>query len=96
MIPTLPKDHKNYKEDRRGWEERAYSSLARISRYSGMSWDEILNKPEDECLMIEKCYLMEDLRSTEAGQAYLAECERLNNTELDVKAFREAMKHFHN
>lgn len=57
--------------------------------YSGMNYNEVLALPVDIFRLMQKNYMIDELMKTEEGREYLQDCERLNNTEIDIKSLRE-------
>lgn len=56
--------------------------------YLNISYIEALELNSDAFLLAYKCAVIEKLQQTEEGREYLALCERLNTTEIDVEGFR--------
>lgn len=63
-----------------------------VIEYLNISFLEALELSSDAFLLAYKCAIIHDLQQTEEGREYLALCERLNTTELDVEGFRELSK----
>lgn len=57
--------------------------------YSGMNYNEVLALPVDIFRLMQKNYMIDELMKTEEGRQYLQDCERLNNTKIDIKSLKE-------
>ena len=57
--------------------------------YSGMSYNEVLDLPVDIFGLMRKNYIVDNLMKTEEGIEYLQDCERLNNTKIDIQSLKK-------
>ena len=64
-------------------------SIHRVVTYSGLNYYQVLDLPVDVFMLMVKDSMVEDLMKTEEGRKYLDDCKRLNQTEIDVSAFRK-------
>ena len=65
------------------------STIKDVMTYSGMNYNEVLALPVDIFRLMQKNYIIDELMKTEEGREYLQDCERLNNTEIDIKSLKE-------
>ncbi|MBB6622232.1 hypothetical protein H7E67_02195 [Clostridium gasigenes] len=74
------------------WEE-AYvsctSEIRRISIYTGMNFNDVLNLPYSLYLLYRKESWVDSWNRTEEGREFLKTLWRLNQTKADLKAIRE-------
>lgn len=61
-------------------------AIRQVIQYSGLSYTEVLKLPTDVFLLMRKNYVIEQLKQTEDGRKYLADCKRLGTTEPDFEA----------
>ena len=61
-------------------------SIRMVIQYSGLNYNEVLKLPNDVFLLMRKNYIIEQLRQTEEGRKYLADCARMEVTEPDFEA----------
>lgn len=61
-------------------------SIRWVIEYSGLNYYQVLELPTDVFLLMRKNYYIEKMSQTEEGRKYLADCERLHQTEPDYKA----------
>lgn len=75
--------------DREAWED-AYagrtSVLRRISRYSGLDFEKIMDLPYSYFLLLNKESWIESWMQTENGRDFLKALWRLQQTEADIEA----------
>lgn len=66
-------------------------NIKRVMDYSRLNYFEVLDLPVDTYLMMLKNSVVDELNQSEEGREYLAKCERMKVTDLDVDAFRMKM-----
>lgn len=66
-------------------------SIKAVIEYSGMDYEQVLNLPVDTFQLMLKNHIVDKLNQTEEGKQYLADCERLQAKEPDMKAVRQAI-----
>ena len=59
-------------------------SIKKVADYGNFSIHDALDLPCDMFLLMLKNATIDDLMQTEEGRDYLAKCERLNNTSIDL------------
>lgn len=59
-------------------------SIKKVADYGNYSINEALNEPCDRFLLILKNATIDELMKTEEGREYLAKCERLQTTSMDI------------
>ena len=59
-------------------------SIKKVANYGNFSIHDALDLPCDMFLLMLKNATIDDLMQTEEGRDYLAKCERLNNTSIDL------------
>lgn len=64
-------------------------AIALVMRYSGLNYKETLDLPADIFLLLRKNALVDDYKATPEGRKYLEDCERLRQTEPDIKKVHE-------
>lgn len=64
-------------------------SIHRVIQYSGLDYYRVLELPCDVFQLMLKNSIVEELNQTEEGREYLAKCDRLNTTTMDVEALRK-------
>lgn len=65
------------------------ATIKDVMTYSGMSYNEVLDLPVDIFGLMRKNYIVDNLMKTEEGIEYLQDCERLNNTKIDIQSLRK-------
>lgn len=74
------------------WEEDyllCTSELKRISRYSGLNFNEVLDLPYSIYLLYRKESWIDSWKSTEEGREFLKTLWRLQQTKADIKKIRD-------
>lgn len=64
-------------------------SIKKVADYGNFSIHDALNLPCDMFLLMLKNATIDELMQTEEGREYLAKCERLNNTSIDLDSLLE-------
>ena len=64
-------------------------SIKKVADYGNFSIHDALDLPCDMFLLMLKNATIDDLMQTEEGREYLAKCERLNNTSIDIDGLTE-------
>ncbi|UVX70648.1 MAG: hypothetical protein [Bacteriophage sp.] len=64
-------------------------SIKKVANYGNFSIHDALDLPCDMFLLMLKNATIDDLMQTEEGRDYLAKCERLNNTSIDIDGLTE-------
>nr|UVN08386.1 MAG: hypothetical protein [Bacteriophage sp.] len=64
-------------------------SIKKVADYGNFSIHDALDLPCDMFLLMLKNATINDLMQTEEGREYLAKCERLNNTSIDIDGLTE-------
>ena len=80
MIPSLPSSGKEE-------EDQTYEimpSVRKVMEYSNLNYHEALALPCDVFRLMVKNHTIDSLSQTEEGRDYLAKCERLNKTSIDI------------
>ncbi|MDB1935274.1 hypothetical protein PMY12_18530 [Clostridium tertium] len=65
------------------------AELRRISKYTGLNFDEVLNLPYSLYLLYRKDSWIDSWRKTEEGREFLKALWRLKQTKADTKKIRE-------
>lgn len=86
-MPSLP----STKVDKAFFDYEAMPHIKRVIDYSGLNYNEALDLECDLFMLMVKNSIVDEMKSTEEGRAYLEKCERLNKTEMDFDALT---KHF--
>lgn len=74
------------------WEEDfslSTGELKRISRYTGMNFNEVLDSPYSMYLLYRKESWIDSWNKTEEGREFLKTLWRLTQTKADIKKVRE-------
>lgn len=74
------------------WEENyllCNSEIKRISRYSGLNFNEVLDLPYSLYLLFRKDSWIDSLNRTEEGKEFLKTLWRLQQTKADTNKIRE-------
>lgn len=64
-------------------------SIHRVIDYSGLSYYDALDLPCDVFALMLKHSIIDDYNKTEAGREYLEKCKRLQQSDIDISAFRK-------
>ena len=64
-------------------------SIHRVIEYSGLSYYDALELPCDVFALMFKHSIIDEYNKTPEGREYLEKCKRLQQTEIDVSAFRK-------
>lgn len=99
MIPSLPDEYREAFAEKyfqsEGW-EKSYimrtSELRRISRYSGLSFTEILNLPYPLFLLLRRDSWIDSWMQNPDGREFLKNLWRLKQTGADIDAVRKHEK----
>lgn len=86
MIPSLPSTKKS------GSEKVSYEimpSVRKVMEYSNLNYHEALSLPCDVFRLMVKNHTVDELSKTEEGREYLAKCERLNTTSIDLDKLQQ-------
>ena len=65
------------------------TSIHRVITYSGLNYYQVLELPVDVFMLMVKDSMIADLMKTNEGCEYLKKCERMQETEIDISAFRK-------
>lgn len=60
-------------------------SIKKVADYGNYSINDALDEPCDRFLLMLKNATIDELMKTEEGREYLAKCERLNTTSIDIE-----------
>lgn len=75
-------------EDGDGKEGELMTKIKRVIDYLNINYFQALELSSDVFLLALKNHYISELNESEEGRKYLADCKRLNTTELDIDAFR--------
>ena len=60
-------------------------SIKKVADYGNYSINDALNEPCDRFLLMLKNGSIDELMQTEEGREYLAKCERMKTTSIDIE-----------
>ena len=99
MIPSVPPEFRHAFDEKyfhaEDWEKnyRIHTGeLRRISRYSGLNFNEILNLPYPLFLLLRRDSWIDSWMQNPEGREFLKNLWRLKQTEADVKTVRKYEK----